>query len=266
MNFRSKKTNEEVKELPIEKVVDPAFVARTQFDHDKMIELCDSIKEVGLIEPIIVKEIPGGWEVVAGHRRRLACNLLELPTIRAIVMSDTRRSELIKYHENAFREDLNPIDEAREISHIMQIDETLTSKEVARHLGKSEAYVSQRLAILDYDEVLFNALKDGQLSFSVARELAKITDIPAQQSFVTYAITGGCSPQMARNWYQGWRQNPEVVPSTEPGNGGSQIYVPPAPLVVCQACRSAIHNPLEVSSLVVCASCKGTIIEAMNTN
>ena len=161
-------------EIPIEEIRSNPYQPRKTFSDDSLREMADSIKEYGVVQPIIVKKGIKGYELVAGERRTKAAKLAGLITIPAIVkdFSDEEMME-IALLENIQREDLNPIDEAESIANIIAM-RGLTQEDIARKFGKSRSYITNLLGILRLPKTVQDKVKKGTLSMSHARSLSKI--------------------------------------------------------------------------------------------
>lgn len=139
-------------------------------------DLADSIKEHGILEPLVVAKTPAGYQIIAGERRWRAAKLLGLKTIPVIIKETTPQGMLeMAIVENVQREDLNPLDRAQAFTRLMD-EFGLSNKDIAQRISKSPAYISNSLKLLS----LPDALKDGLLSNLIteghARALASIED------------------------------------------------------------------------------------------
>lgn len=163
-------------EIPISEIRSNPYQPRKTFSDETLNELAQSIKEYGVIEPIIVKKTVKGYEIVAGERRTKAAKLAGLETVPAIVkeFSDYEMME-IALLENIQREDLNPIDEAEGINKIITT-RGVTQEEFAKKFGKSRSYITNLLGLLRLPEETKNQVKIGNISMSHARCLSKIDD------------------------------------------------------------------------------------------
>lgn len=187
-------------------IVMPDYVAREKFDVDKIDELALSIKQQGLINPILVKPIGKKYEIIAGHRRFLACLKNKEKKIKCIIAKvGLLDAELMKLDENIKRVDLDDIEEACYFERLKKLG-IKTAEKIGEKVGKSEAYVIQKLAILKYPDFLFEALFEKKISFSAARELARIKDISVLRDYVMHASESGISPALAKTWADNWTQ------------------------------------------------------------
>src|SRR6266566_9232720 len=117
-----KVVDQEFKVIALDLIDDPQQAMRSNVTAASVEDLVLSIKQVGLIEPIVVKPKNGRYEVIAGHRRKFAHEVAKLPTIQCYVRNvTTDQSEMMKIHENLYREDIKPSDEARHFENMMKV-------------------------------------------------------------------------------------------------------------------------------------------------
>ena len=168
---------ETVIELKISEVEPDRTQPRRDFDEVKLAELASSIKEHGVITPIIVKKLETGfYQIVAGERRWRASKLADAKTIPAIVR-DMSKAELyeVSMIENLQRQDLNPVEEAKGYKRL--IDEfNLTQEMISKKLGKSRSSVANSLRILNLPSEVVSLLESGQLTFGHAKVLLSCED------------------------------------------------------------------------------------------
>ena len=167
---------EEVVEIPLDELRSNPYQPRVVFDEEALNELASSIKEHGVIQPIIVKKSIKGYEIIAGERRVKASRMAGLDTIPAIVreFDDTEMME-IALLENLQREDLNPIEEANAYIKIMEA-KNLTHEELAKVLGKSQSYVTNMIGLVRLPDEVKQMVIDEKLSMTHARILSKMSD------------------------------------------------------------------------------------------
>ncbi|RAA65289.1 chromosome partitioning protein ParB, partial [Burkholderia multivorans] len=140
------------------------YQPRKHFDQEKLAGLAASIREHGVLQPIILRKTVQGYHIVVGERRFRASHLAGLNSVPAIVkeMSDAEMMELAII-ENLQREDLNAIEEAESYRKLMD-DLHITQKEVAERLGKSRPYIANMLRLLNLPSAVAEWVKDGKLS------------------------------------------------------------------------------------------------------
>ncbi len=170
----SHETNEGVIELKINEIEPNLEQPRKLFDDEKLEELAESIKEHGVIQPIIVAKKDDYYQIVAGERRWRASKKAGLKTIPVVVRNyDERKIREVALIENIQRQDLNAIDTARAIKELME-EHSLTQEEIAKTLGKSRSAIANTLRILNLDERVQEMVQDGKISEGHARTLASI--------------------------------------------------------------------------------------------
>lgn len=168
---------ESVRRIPVEKIVPNPQQPREHFDHDALEDLVSSIKEHGILQPLVVSPLPDGrFELIAGERRLRASKLAELPDVPAIVrtVNDQQKLELAII-ENVQRKDLNPIEEARAYSRLRD-EFDLTQDEIGERVGKSRPQVGNIMRLLQLEPEIQSALAQEKISASNARTLLSIPD------------------------------------------------------------------------------------------
>jgi len=168
--------NEEVIELRIDNIFVNPNQPRKYFNEDTIKELAESIREHGLLQPIIVKETNDGYMLVAGERRLRAKKLLGETTISSIVREYNEKFLTeIAILENIQREDLTPIEEAIAYKTIIK-EFKITHDNLAERIGKSRSYITNMIGLLKLPEKILEAVSKGQISMGHARVLSKIDD------------------------------------------------------------------------------------------
>lgn len=165
-----------ITEIPLDEIRSNPYQPRVIFDHDALEELANSIKEHGVIQPIIVKKGIKGYELVAGERRTRAARLAGLKNIPAIIkeFNDIEMME-IALIENIERENLNPIEEARAYENILKIN-NITQEELAQKFSKSRSYITNMLGLLTLPDMVVKLVESKELSMGHARALSKLED------------------------------------------------------------------------------------------
>ena len=223
--------------LSYDLIDDPEQPMRTELTPAPVEDLVMSIKQVGVIEPLVVKPTKGRYEVIAGHRRLYACRLARIPEVPCYVrQANNEQTEMLKIHENLYRLDIRPADEAKHFSHLID-KQKMTPTKIAQLISKSVSYVTDRLSILEYPDFLRSAMDEGKISFSVAREFAKFDDLKQMRTAVYYAMRGGMTQEMARKWVQDYYHSKEQPALTEThvttGQNGQQEIEHTATCVYC---------------------------------
>ena len=165
--------------LDMEKIRVNPEQARKDFNENAIKELADSIKEYGLLQPILVSknENEDSYEIVAGERRYRACKLLNKKEIKAVIINEDNeeRLTLISLIENMQREDLSPVEKAMALSKAMN-DFSLTQEELAKKLGKARSTIANMVRILDLDERVLDLFQEKKLSYKQCILLLSIKD------------------------------------------------------------------------------------------
>src|SRR5574344_273404 len=161
-------------EINIDEIRSNPYQPRKVFDESALNELASSIKEHGVVQPIIVKKNIKGYELIAGERRTKASKIAGLTTIPAIIrdFNDQEMME-IALIENIQRENLNPIEEANAYDNIIK-STSMTQDEIAKKFGKSRSYITNMLGLLKLPEETKKLVENGNLSMSHARSLSKL--------------------------------------------------------------------------------------------
>ena len=170
------KENGGITEITLDEIRSNPYQPRVIFDDASLEELANSIKEHGIIQPIIVKKSIKGYELVAGERRTRAARLAGLKTIPAIIkdFNDVEMME-IALIENIERENLNPIEEAKAYENIIKIN-NITQEELAHKFSKSRSYITNMLGLLNLPESTIKLVEKKELSMGHARALSKLED------------------------------------------------------------------------------------------
>ena len=161
-NIVENSSESDIQQIPVAEIRSNPYQPREHFDQDALLELAESIKEHGVIEPIIVKKSLHGYELVAGERRTKASALAGMKTIIAIL-------------ESIQREDRSPIELAEDFQNY--INHTgLTQDEIAKKFGKSRSYITNLLGLLSLPKSVREQINLGKISMSHARTLSKLDD------------------------------------------------------------------------------------------
>lgn len=169
-------SKKDILEVKLTEIRSNPYQPRKTFNEETLQELAESIKEHGIIEPVILKKTIKGYEIVAGERRTKAAKLAGLEAIPAVVrdFNDQEMME-IALLENIQREDLNPIEEASAYQKIIEFG-GLTQEEFAHKFGKSRSHVTNMLGLLNLPSEVKEYVMNQKLSMGHARALSKISD------------------------------------------------------------------------------------------
>ena len=161
----------EIFDISLQDIIPNRFQPREMFDDEALKELSQSIKEHGVIQPIIVRKVGDKYEIIAGERRFRASQLAGKTTIPALVRDiDDKEAAKVALLENLQRSNLTPIEEAKTYQTILKLD-NITQDELAQNLGKSQSTIANKLRLLTLDEEVQTALLNSQISERHARSL-----------------------------------------------------------------------------------------------
>ncbi len=183
----------DITKIKLSEIRSNPYQPRKTFDDSTLQELADSIKEYGIIEPIIVKKSIKGYELVAGERRCKAAKLAGLEYIQAVI-KDFNDQEMMEIAllENIQREDLNSIDEAEAYAQIISLGK-MTQEEFAQKFGKSRSYVTNMLGLLVLPDNVKDMVRKKELSMGHARALSKIEDKYKAEELAKKVVREGLS-------------------------------------------------------------------------
>ena len=179
-------------EIPISAIQANEYQPRSRFDEEALVSLTDSIRELGVLQPVLVRQLgPDRYELIEGERRWRAARRAGLPTVPAIIRdSDDRHSLEQALVENLHREDLNALEEASAFQQL--IDEFgLTQEQVAQRVGKSRSAVSNTLRLFQLPGSVQRLVASGELSAGHARALLGCTDRALQEQLAETAVSDG---------------------------------------------------------------------------
>jgi ParB family transcriptional regulator, chromosome partitioning protein len=191
---RGQTGGEGLREIPVELVAPNPRQPRRIFDEHTLGELADSIRARGLLQPIVVRTLPGGrYELLAGERRLRAARIAELESVPALVREADERDQLdIALAENMARVDLNAVDEARACATLVE-DLGLTKEEVGRRVGRSRVAISNLIRLLDLPEEALELIERGELSEGHGRAILLCKDHSARRALALEARDGAWS-------------------------------------------------------------------------
>ena len=189
----------EIVEISLDEIRSNPYQPRKIFDEEALNELAESIKEHGIVQPIIVKKSIKGYELVAGERRTKASRIAGLKTIPAIIknFNDQEMME-IALIENIQRENLNPIEEAMAYDNILK-SSNMTQDELDKKFGKSRSYITNILGLLKLPETTKKYVEENKLTMSHARALSKLEDEEQIDRLADKIITEGLNVRTIEN-------------------------------------------------------------------
>ena len=185
----NQENKDEVVYLYLDDIIPNRFQPREVFDERALKELAVSIKEHGVIQPIIVRNVNGKYEIIAGERRYKASALAGLTKIPAIIRElDDKESSKVALLENLQRKNLNAIEEARTYQKILELDQ-MTQEELAKTMGKSQSAVANKIRLLSLPDEIQDAVLKEKISERHARALLNIPDNKKQKEMLKKVIS-----------------------------------------------------------------------------
>jgi ParB family chromosome partitioning protein len=221
------------REVSLTQIRPNQFQPRKQFDEEALSSLVDSIKAVGILQPVLVRETADGdFELIAGERRLRAARRAGLSTIPALIQgADDVNSLEQALVENLHREDLNPLDEAGAYQQLIE-DFSLTHDDVARRVGKSRAVITNALRLFQLPPTVQRHVRDGRLSAGHARALLGTPDRLVQEQLATETVERGLSVRVVEERVRAMAQESDELDGAghaQPAasSPASQISLPP---------------------------------------
>lgn len=188
-----------VRELKLTDIIEHPDFSRPHSE-EKLLDLTESINQVGIIYPLIVIQTDNQYLLVSGYRRFHACKHLNLPSAPCMILpAGVDDAEIIRLHENIYREDISPMQEALTF---MRLEQTyhFNREKIAKLTGRSKSYITQRIQILDYPQDIQELLSANAMSYSIARELIRVKDLSQRRNFSTSIITSGATVRTLLGW------------------------------------------------------------------
>jgi len=179
---------------------------RTRFDAEPLSELAESIRKHGVLQPLLVRRLMDGYELIAGERRWRAARMAGLAAVPAVVRKDTQSDEslVLGLIENLQREDLDPIEEARGL-HRLTEEFGLTHEEVAARIGRNRVSVTQAMRLLSASPAVQSAVGAGAISAGHARALIALESDAAQEHGLKVVLGRRLSVRQTENWVRTYR-------------------------------------------------------------
>ena len=248
----AKRSTQTIKDLSLDLIDEPKGILRMDIDEAGLDELAQSISEIGLLQNILVAVDGDRYELVFGHRRLLASKKLGLSTIKAIVRTMTQEEiGIVRATENIARKDLTPLEEAFTYKNLLE-QYHLSLEQVAQKMGKSAGTIKRRMDLLKMPPQLQKAVHSKSISISVAEELWTISDLTDLDYYLTFALDGGCTKEVARSWAKDWKDKKRR--SETPGVESGQTYAPTEPRPVYVSC-DLCAGPMELGQETVLRLC-----------
>ena len=201
---------EELRQVPLDLISPNPHQPRDTFDEAALVALAESIKVRGVLQPVLVRPLPGGtYELIAGERRWRAAKLAELESVPAIVRHhDDAASLEVALIENMAREDLNPVEEARACAALTE-ELGLSREDVGRRVGRSRVAVSNLIRLLDLPDETHESIQAGDLSEGHGRALLLAPDHGDRRRLGRAAVQNGWSVRETERRARAARSEPD---------------------------------------------------------
>ena len=188
---------------------------RTEFEQEAMDSLRDSVKQYGVLQPVLVRKTTKGYELIAGERRFRAAQLAGLRTIPAMVReyNDAQMTE-VALIENIQRENLNPVEEARAYQHLLS-DYGLTQEMLSGKVGRSRSHIANFLRLLRLSEKVQGMLAEGSISMGQAKPLLSLEDASLQDKAAEFIIANELSARKAEELVKKLQKHPDCLDAAE---------------------------------------------------
>jgi ParB family chromosome partitioning protein len=240
-------------EIPVADITPNPHQPRVHFDEESLAELAASIAQLGVLQPILVRPVDGGYQLIAGERRWRAAQRAGLASVPAIVRgSDDVSAVEQALVENLHRDDLTPLEEAAAFQQLIE-DFELTHDEVARRVGKSRSAITNTLRLLGLPPAVQHLLADGRLSAGHARALLGTPDRAMQEQLARRAAAEGWSVRATEEAVRGGGgpASPAPPPRERPaidgaGLSGSTRLRPPGLLELEQLLADRLDTRVSV--------------------
>ena len=219
-----------LRQIPVELIRPNPDQPRKEFNGESLLALAESIEAKGVLQPLVVRALPGGtYELIAGERRLRASKIAKLDEVPAIVR-DAEGSERLELAllENVAREDLNPVDEARACA-ILVDDLGVSKAELASRIGKSRPAVANAIRLLDLPDDVLELIEKSELTGAHGRALLMTRDNDARRALAREAVAAGWSVKQTE---QRAKAEQQKLDGTVPAKTSS---APPADLVDAMA-------------------------------
>lgn len=229
----------EFRELPLDLIDEPTMPSRTEMSDAKLEELVADIRANGLLQPMIVARVGARYEVIAGHRRRVACGRAGLVVAPCLIYATKNDAlDAVQFSENYQREELSAADEAIWFSDKLERQCNGDVDVLCARVGMKRSYVENRLLLFRGDPDVFRELQGGNIGIGVAHALNKCDDERQRRSFLDAVRRGGATAGLVERWVSDWKRDVGLAPPST------------APVVAAD-----LPAPMPEDTYFVCACC-----------
>jgi len=218
-------TDNQIVQIDVDQLQPNPLQPRGLITPESLTDLVESIKEKGILEPLVVAKTPAGYQIIAGERRWRAAKIVGLKTVPAIIKETTPSGMLeMAIVENVQREDLNPIERAQAFKRLKE-EFGLETREIAKRIGKSPPYVSNSLKLLTLPDALKDGILTGMISEGHARALAMIQDTKMMIEAYKIVIKTGMAVRQTEDLARRIRKKLGIQPKDLGFSGGAPLII-----------------------------------------
>src|SRR3972149_6758368 len=247
---------DQIQIISIDSIDRPLKISREVIDPERVRELAESIREVGLLEPVLIRPVNGRYEMVAGDRRYLAHKLLGLKEINAIVKPlDDRETVVTRGIENLQRVNLTPSEESQ-VYLLMKIEGEMSIAGISKRTGKTEKTISRYLNFAKFSEEVRRSVDRKEISLNCLEVLQEIDDPDQFMYFWQMASQNGITEKTARLWVDDYHKTKAGTYYSEGGGerpGNLTVELRPA-YMTCDICSGPIEMR-QVKNVISCPEC-----------
>jgi len=208
-------------DVPVDAISPNPNQPRVHFDEESLSELTASVAEMGVLQPILLRPVDGGYELIAGERRWRAAQRVGLTTIPAVIRTTDDASSVEQaLVENLHRQDLTPLEEAAAYQQLLE-DFGLTHDQLSTRVGKSRSAITNSIRLLGLPPTVQHLLADGQLTAGHARALLGTPDRARQEALAREAVAEGWTVRMIETAVRGPSEATEPAGTDESPSAGT---------------------------------------------
>lgn len=200
--FDTRQQEDRIEKIPVDRIRPSRYQPRIHFDEDALVDLSQSIKEQGLIQPITVRQVEDHYEIIAGERRFRACRLAGFTEVPCWVMTPSEdQAAQMALVENIQRQDLSAIEEAKGYVQIMR-QSNLTQEQMAKKVGKSQSAIANKIRLLNLPQEIQEGVVENRISERHARALLSV-DSEKQKEAYRYIVDHGLTVRETEQYIAG---------------------------------------------------------------
>lgn len=231
------------------------FAVRSDEDDPKVASLAESIKRVGLLQPLLVRQLDVGFELMVGHRRYAACLHARLESVPCRVHEGTESdAKECVFAENFHRADVSPIEQAAGIKDALDSG-VMSEEDVGGSFNRTVEWVKRQVALLGWPPSVLEAIHHKRVTVGAGSWLAMIDDKTYRDFLLGLAVDGGVTVRTAEGWYKGWQMNrpAEEVGQEKADPIGTSVVTPVAECP-CLCCGN-LNRPDAMANVLMCPGC-----------